>query len=64
MPLFICKKCNVIENTALGSYWGVKIKLCSECSRGKWHNQFKKEIFDPKKWHVMKTGFLEEIKKE
>ena len=60
MPLFICQKCKTIENTALGDYWTKAKKLCSECSRGKWHNRFPKEKFDPKKWRV-KGGFVEEI---
>lgn len=43
MPLFICDKCNVIENTALGFYWSRnreswtdaslnRLALCSECT--------------------------------
>ena len=41
MPLFICEKCECVDNTALGSYWsrniGVfdapfNIALCSECA--------------------------------
>lgn len=43
MPLFICDKCECIENTALGRYWARDMKdcwkdgeagkaLCSECA--------------------------------
>lgn len=51
MPLFICTKCNAIENTALGQYWPTVGKdspaLCSECLTGKWHGRFPKEIATP-----------------
>lgn len=42
MPLFPCRRCRCIENTALGDYWCCEVKLCSECKTGKWHNRFKK----------------------
>jgi hypothetical protein len=45
MPLFVCEKCNAIDNTALGSYWGAEsnydkwedeslngLALCCECT--------------------------------
>jgi hypothetical protein len=60
MPLFICEKCQTIENTALGHYWGEKEKLCSECAFGKWHGRFPKEKFDPKKWEVECGDFIKE----
>lgn len=65
MPLFVCSKCNCIENTALCGYWFRKkeyddktnkiIKeeppLCSHCDpKFKGHNRFPREKFDPKKW--------------
>lgn len=54
MPLFRCSKCDCVENTALGEYWGRPEKpLCSECSeiRGnRWHGQFPKEEYDQEKW--------------
>jgi hypothetical protein len=67
MPLFICDKCDTIENTALGRFWGVKYKggdaLCSACmpelryrdyaKGGKWHGRFKR-----------KKATLESLKKE
>lgn len=41
MSLFICKKCGVIENTALSVAWW-EDKLCSECNpqTKKWHGKF------------------------
>jgi hypothetical protein len=52
MSLFVCRKCKVIENTALGAFWGreKERQLCSECDRGRWHNAFEKEYFDQDKW--------------
>jgi hypothetical protein len=46
VSLFICSKCGCVENTALGNFWkrhcyGHPV-LCSECSTGVWHGQFKK----------------------
>jgi len=47
MPLFQCKKCGCVENTALGHYWmprglGEPV-LCSECGpEQKWHGHFLK----------------------
>lgn len=48
MSCYICERCEVIENTALGDYWYRKYKehkegICSECSTGKWHGQFEKK---------------------
>lgn len=44
MPLFICKNCGCIENTALGFYWPAGAEpLCSECAFGKWHGYFDKK---------------------
>jgi hypothetical protein len=44
MPLYRCRRCNVVENTALGTYWHDKRHslpvLCSECGKDKWHGQF------------------------
>ena len=72
MPLFVCSKCNCIENTALCGYWWrskewddddnvIKEdpKLCSECDpqfKRGWHNLFPKQKFDPKKWHYEKDS--------
>lgn len=55
MPLFVCSRCNGIDNTALGgNYWGrlaarppVEEVLCTECHTGLWHGKFIKRIFDP-----------------
>jgi len=50
MPLFICQKCNCIENTACGHYWTKDmvpcwrdstldgLALCSECSPSVFHD--------------------------
>ncbi len=52
MPIFICSKCEVIDNTALSGYWtrGFDLPegtekpapLCSQCDPeiGKWHGAF------------------------
>lgn len=52
MPLFVCEKCNCVENTATSNYWeakysteeGRKPLLCSECDPaiGQWHRRFPK----------------------
>jgi len=59
MPLFLCDKCGVIENTALSAYWSKDqlldgAALCSECTHikfsdgdeqyGKWHGKFPREF--------------------
>jgi hypothetical protein len=64
MPLIVCSKCQAIDNTATGSnYWFIEDKskvLCSECFRGKWHNKFPKNKFDPEKWKYEEgTNFIE-----
>ena len=63
MPLFVCDNCKVIENTALGKYWGEKSPLCSECGWGKWHGSFEKETYDPDKWRKRDgdTNFVERM---
>lgn len=47
MPIFACRECGCIENTALSNYWSAttlesKPALCSACDPaiGKWHGQF------------------------
>lgn len=49
MPLFPCRRCLCVENTALANFWyGVQVEkkpaLCSECDPeiGKWHKQFER----------------------
>lgn len=44
MPLFRCDQCGVIENTALGEYWGIPPgkRRCSECATGTWHGRWEK----------------------
>lgn len=49
MPLFACRKCNCVENTALCNYWMCagegKPPLCSACDPAiaEWHGRFKKK---------------------
>lgn len=52
MPLFVCDKCNIVENTALSNYWMRKNKnecLCSQCDPEikKWHNKFSRIKYNP-----------------
>lgn len=53
MGLFICERCQVIENTALGLYWSRSDgpALCSQCapaahpdggSGSRWHGRFRR----------------------
>ena len=52
MPLYVCAKCQCVENTATGGYWGQKYMnkiskpICSECDTGEWHNHFKQRKHD------------------
>lgn len=61
MPLFPCRQCECIENTACaGSYWynrhhGLPL-LCSECNSGTWHGKFPKS--PAAGWHVDDDGHL------
>jgi len=50
MPLFKCRKCGTVENTALTlcSWTQQDNPLCSECCTGKWHGRFKKTKKMPK----------------
>ncbi len=43
MPLFNCEHCGERENTALGSFWLRKTKLCSYCATGEWHGKFERQ---------------------
>lgn len=47
MPLFACRECGCVENTACSNYWSRttlegKSALCSACDPkiGKWHGKF------------------------
>lgn len=56
MPLFMCSRCGVVENTALSGYWGQQSNayvtkqelrpLCSACNPaiGKWHGEFERTL--------------------
>ena len=60
MPLFRCDKCDAVENTACGCYWGRERlqggrALCSECGKGEWHGRFPKEIAGDN-WEPEKPG--------
>jgi hypothetical protein len=61
MPIFSCSRCEVIENTALVSYWYLTSQkekpLCSECETGSWHGLFKKKKPDAS-WFVYDKHFL------
>jgi len=50
MPLFVCEKCECVENTAVSEYWINKSDgnplICSECGTGEWHNMFPKKKHD------------------
>lgn len=66
MPLFVCEKCGVIENTALSTYWSRRLLkpevwdeeirpyygkcLCSECVRYERIGNGKLKAI-PGKWH-------------
>lgn len=65
MPLFICRQCLCVDNTALAKgFWGkineegqvVRDKRCTECQTGTWHNKFPKELYDPIKHQVMQES--------
>lgn len=50
MPLFMCRKCGSIDNSALaGGYWYARAynkpeqMVCTECGTGLWHGQFPKK---------------------
>lgn len=66
MPIFECRKCGCVENTAVSGYWWKsykdpsRIALCSECDPeiGKWHGMFeKKKAADCGYW-IAEDGFL------
>lgn len=59
MSIYQCEKCGARENTALGSYWGQPIKLCSECATGKWHGQFRKLLLPKGMFVTNREGNLE-----
>jgi hypothetical protein len=46
MPLFMCRECGCVENTACANYWDRRYSdkplLCSACdpSIGEWHGRF------------------------
>jgi hypothetical protein len=50
MSLFLCPQCGCVDNTAPAGYWGQKYSdgiqkpLCTECSTGKWHDIFPKQM--------------------
>ena len=51
MSLFACDRCGAVENTALGEYYGRRMRgldpLCSECATGEWHGRFPKRQYVP-----------------
>jgi len=65
MPLYVCEKCNCVDNTALdGNYWqsrkcfskSTEIALCSECYSGKWHNKFDKVNFNDEPYNGKRSS--------
>jgi hypothetical protein len=59
MSLYQCEKCGGRENTATGSYWGEKVKLCSECKTGEWHGSFPKLLLPKNMFITNNAGNLE-----
>ena len=64
-PLFVCQRCQKIENTALSpTFWQGfhqnknELKICFECITGREHKRFKKEKFDPKIWEYETKDFV------
>lgn len=60
MPLFVCDKCKVVENTACGHYWTRgqdfykdkkldKMALCSQCMPTEFNDGSRMK--SPAKWH-------------
>lgn len=45
MPLFKCKKCGIVDNTACGGsfWWDRENAQCSECYTGTWQAPFEKK---------------------
>jgi hypothetical protein len=68
MSLFVCEKCNCVDNTATSRYWnqmmeardkGKEFKpLCSECDPelGRWHGKFPKQEWDGDVTRVVNRG--------
>jgi hypothetical protein len=53
VSLYVCEKCNTIENTALANFWPRRLvndgkALCSACDPaiGKWHGRFDRTTYD------------------
>ena len=49
MPVFLCSRCKIMENTAASHYWIRKEgepPLCTQCDPaiGKWHNMFERRL--------------------
>ena len=67
MPIFICSKCGVMENTALSQYWTrgwlhgnlQPPPLCSQCDPDlkKWHGEFARKKM-PEDHVVGPDGFV------
>jgi hypothetical protein len=62
MPLFLCSKCNCVEDTALCHYWGARLRQtaaeCSACDPaiGRWHGEFPQH--PPEGYVKDRDGFL------
>lgn len=65
MSFFQCEVCGAKENTALtNGYWYREElpKRCSECSSGKWHGEFPKQMLPMGEFKTNRQGNLEHIK--
>lgn len=44
MPLFVCDRCENVDNTAMSGFWADKRtnkrKLCTRCRTDTWHEKF------------------------
>jgi hypothetical protein len=56
MPLYMCRACGSVDNTATGEYWRQQMDAheagapfepkCSACDTGKWHGEFERRSAD------------------
>ena len=57
MPLFMCRECKHIENTALCDFWPRRERICSHCNPNtEWHGRFKR--YSANGYWVGRNGFL------
>jgi hypothetical protein len=66
MPLFKCRNCGCVENTAVGNFWNSRDHpTCSECHTGTWHGRFPKVDADTEGYtpEVRDPQFIERLRK-